>query len=62
MPIAFSVSNCDMYDLCHHYTQLSFHQRSTCVCASPSIHRVHEGWWQWFRVMQAKHSRKRNGI
>jgi len=61
MPIVF---DCDLSDLFRHYTRLSFHQRSPCVCLpSCQVHaRVREGWRRQFRVTQAKREQKLNEI
>jgi len=61
----FQCQDCNLSDLCCHYTQLSFHQQSPCVYASPpaqGVTRVREGWRRRFPVTQVKHERKRNKI
>ena len=40
MPIVFSLNNCDLSDLCRHYTGLSFDQQSLCVSASSPVRWV----------------------
>ena len=34
-------NDCNLWDLCRHYTCLSFRQRSPCVYASPPVHGMH---------------------
>jgi len=60
MPTVVNVSNCDLSDVCRHYTRLSFHQQLTCVCFPfrPLHACERNGWQQWFRVTQGKHKRK----
>ena len=56
--------DCDPSDLYRHYSPVISPAVATCAClpSCPGHARVHDGWRQRFRVMQAKRERKPNEI